>query len=264
MITAVIPAQNEEKRIGFVIRSALEAEIDRIFVIINGSRDRTYDEVESLGDSRIKSYVFRESLGIDVPRAIGAFESYKIGANTVVFVDGDMIGNITPILRNLIYSIEVLGSDLALTNCYPKIPSSYGLSTYILNFRYMLNETLGIYSQVGVSSPSHGPHAVSRRLLETIPFREMAVPPVVLALAVKSNLKIHVSSTIPHYKLGSKTKNPKHAEKIAETIIGDCLEAICVYLGKDRHRFFEGHEYIGYHDERRWDILEEYIKESSV
>ena len=150
-----------------------------------------------------------------------------------------MIGNITPIIKKLIISIKKYRNDLSLTNCYPKIPSGQGLSSLIIDFRLMLNKSLGIYNHIGVSTPSHGPHAISRHLLDIVPFKEIAMPPVVLALAVKSNLKIHVSSTVPHYKLGSKAKNSEHSRKIAETIIGDCLEAICVYSDIERSRVYE-------------------------
>ncbi len=262
MIAAVIPAQNEEERIRYVIKSAVEAGVDQVYVIINGSSDNTFDEVNSISDERINIILFRESLGIDVPRAIGAFEAYKRGAEAIVFIDGDMIGNITPIIKKLILSIIKRRNDLSLTNCYPKMPSGQGLSSLIIDFRLMLNKTLGINNCIGVSTPSHGPHAVSKHLLETVPFKEIAMPPVALALAVKSNSKIHVSSTVPHYKLGSKTKNSQHARKIAETIIGDCLEAICVFLGIERSRVYEGYEYIGYNNDRRIDILEEYLEKA--
>ncbi|HHU69659.1 MAG TPA: glycosyltransferase [Thermoanaerobacterales bacterium] len=260
MIAAVIPAQNEEERISYVIKNTVEAGVDQIYVIVNGSSDNTFDEVNSISDERINIILFRESLGIDVPRAIGAFEAYKRGAKVVVFIDGDMIGNITPIIKKLIISIKKYRNDLSLTNCYPKIPSGQGLSSLIIDFRLMLNKSLGIYNHIGVSTPSHGPHAISRHLLDIVPFKEIAMPPVVLALAVKSNLKIHVSSTVPHYKLGSKAKNSEHSRKIAETIIGDCLEAICVYSDIERSRVYEGYEYIGYNNDRRIDILEEYLE----
>lgn len=259
MIAAVIPAQNEGPRIRYVITSAVEAGVDQIFVVINGSTDNTFEEVNSINDKRINIILFGESLGIDVPRAIGAFEAYKRGAEVIVFIDGDMIGKIAPIIKKLIISVKKQKNDLSLTNCYPKIPSRQGLSSLIIDFRLMLNKTLGIYNHIGVSTPSHGPHAVSRNLLETVPFKEIAMPPVALALAVKSKLKIHVSFTIPHNKLGSKNKNLEHATKIAETIIGDCLEAICVFLDIERSRVYEDYEYVGYNNDRRMDILDEYL-----
>ena len=85
------------------------------------------------------------------------------------------------------------------------------------------------------------------------------MPPVALALAVKANIKVNVSTTIPHHKLGSKTKTFQHGRKIAETIIGDCLEAICVFRGEKRNRIYNGYKYEGYNNERKIDILEEYI-----
>ena len=122
-----------------------------------------------------------------------------------------------------------------------------------------LNRTLGLEQSLGTASPSHGPHAVSRRLLLSVPLRELAIPPVSLALAVKKGFPVHIGTRIPHKELGSPDKNTRHARLIAETIIGDCMEAINVYHNQERRRTCDHVEYDGYHSQRRWDLLDNYL-----
>jgi|Deesub1362A_J573_1020465.scaffolds.fasta_scaffold02983_7 glycosyltransferase involved in cell wall biosynthesis len=255
MVTAVIPAQNEEGRILKVIKSITHSSIDRILVIVNGSRDKTFTEVLSCKNPNVQCFFFQESLGIDIPRAVGALISKRFGSDTVVFVDGDMIGNITGVIQQLIISISHQKADLALTNCYPTIPYNKGLTAETLKFRKRLNKVLGLFQAIGYSTPSHGPHAVSKKLLQQVDIKDFAVPPILLAQCVKQNMKVVVSSTIPHYQLGSKSKNVLHAQKISETIIGDCIEAINFFEGKPRERSFKGKHYEGYNPFRRWDVL---------
>lgn len=259
MIAAVVPAQNEEGRITKVLDSLSITGVNKTYVVINGSNDNTLQEVLSYKGLKTEVIYFRESLGIDVPRAVGAWAAYDENAEIILFVDGDMVGNISNNLIELINCIKE-HSDMALTNCYPSIPKESALTSKIISFRKMLNQTLGVFEEMGITIPSHGPHAVSRKFLKIVPFRELAVPPVSLAIAVKEKLKITVPFTIPHFKLGSKLKDKKHAYLIAETIIGDCIEAMNFYKGNPRERIFNGIVYDGYNSLRRWDILDEFLK----
>jgi glycosyltransferase involved in cell wall biosynthesis len=259
---AVVPAQNEEGRIGRVLENVFNSGIDSVFVVINGSDDGTLDAVEKADDNRITKIVFEESLGFDVPRVVGAYAAYRAGAELVVFVDGDLIGNIARNVKELIDGVAIEGTDMALTNCYPSPPKNNPLTTLMLHFRSELNHVLGIYKAIGTASPSHGPHAVSRRFLDVIPFIELAIPPVAMALAVKNNLRVAVSTTLPHSKLGSRIKDNAHAFKIAETIIGDCIEGVCVFKGIERSRTHKNQEFLGYNPERRFDLLSDFMQKS--
>ncbi len=259
MIVAVVPAQNEENRIGIVLHQLLNIGIDRIIVVLNGSNDSTLRDIEQLKSNRIEIIHFQESLGIDVPRAVGAKYACKSGASYVLFVDGDLVGNIGYELKRLKENCLKQKMDLALTNCYPTAPQPCYLTRIILYFRQLLNQKTGLLNRIGFSTPSHGPHMISRRLLEAIPYKEFAVPPVEMVLALKQGFTISIGVEIPHSQLGSSIKNSKHSQMIAQTIAGDCLEAICVYRGMPRNRSYHGIDYIGYHDHRRWDLLESFL-----
>lgn len=256
MITAVVPAQNEENRIFILLNRLLKiGEINSICVILNGSTDRTKEQLKKYG-RRLQVLEFPESLGIDVPRAIGAFWALLRETQYILFVDGDLIGEITGGLRVLIYNSLQQKLDLAITNCYPQQQET--MPTAIKYFRRMLNNKIG-RPDLGVATPSHGPSLVSRRLFIDVPLRELCIPPVSLALAEKAGRRVDIGTTIPHFLLGSSLKNSHHNQMIKETIIGDTLEGIAAYTGGTRHRWHDNKRYLGYHLSRRFDILEDYM-----
>ena len=262
MISVVVPARNEAGRIATVLQNLGTLPVDHIIVIANGSKDATMREILNLRLPKLQIIYFHDCLGIDVPRAIGAKVALSLGSDVVAFVDGDMVGTFNENLMELAEGITLKHLDLALTNCYPSPPRHIERYNPTFQWRLNLNKELGLEKKIGLASTAHGPHAVSRRLLETIPVREIAVPPVVMALARQAKLRLDVATTIPHYRLGSSIKNQIHTNKIIDTIVGDCLEAIAVFRGEPRTRQWQNSTYLGYHSERRFDLLDLFLSEN--
>ena len=262
MISVVVPARNEAGRIATVLQNLGTLPVDHIIVIANGSKDATMREILNLRLPKLQIIYFHDCLGIDVPRAIGAKVALSLGSDVVAFVDGDMVGTFNENLMELAEGITLKHLDLALTNCYPSPPRHIERYNPTFQWRLNLNKELGLEKKIGLTSTAHGPHAVSRRLLETIPVREIAVPPVVMALARQAKLRLDVATTIPHYRLGSSIKNQIHTNKIIDTIVGDCLEAIAVFRGEPRTRQWQNSTYLGYHSERRFDLLDLFLSEN--
>lgn len=258
MWSAVVPVWNEEGRIGKVLTHLSLLPINKIIVIANGCRDQTINEINRFNDARLDLHIFPSKLGIDVPRAIGAKIALNYDSQGVLFIDGDMTGKLEFRMKELMAGIEN-GLDLALTNCYPSIPYRYYHAATICRFRAKLNRELGLFQRIGIASPSHGPHGVSRQFLKTIPLKELAIPPVALTLAGIFQLKIGVATRIPHHELGSPPRSSKHEEKVFQTIIGDHLEALSLVKAKPRSRFYQGQEFLGYHLERRFGTLESFL-----
>ncbi len=259
MLAVVIPAQNEAGRIGNVIKKALHLKAQLILPVVNGCLDNTLKEILLFKSPLIYPVYFPEPLGIDVPRAVGAKYALDLGAKIVLFLDGDMIGKIEDNLEELVKAVKS-GVDLALSNCYPNCNDVPPGVKKILEFRKQLNRRIGREEDLKTASPSHGPYATSRRLLLSVPLQELAVPPVMLVLSVKKELNVKVVTEIPHLKLNSRIKDTKHADAIAETLIGDCLEALSVWEGRPRSRKINGRLYIGYNSQRRRDILKMVIR----
>jgi glycosyltransferase involved in cell wall biosynthesis len=261
MLAAVVPVKNEEKRLRRTIATLLSIPVELIITVINGSKDDSYNIVRQSPGEKVLPVYFEETLGFDIPRAIGAKAALDRGAATVLFIDGDMDGNLAENIMELADLVNNGDADMALTDCYPgdNFKDLSNLASLVINARYQLNQTLGLAQSLGIASPSHGPHAVSRRFLMSIPLREIAIPPVSLALAAKGGFKVNIGTRVPHKELGSPDKNTRHARLIAETIIGDCMEAINVYHGLERRRICCQVEYDGYHSQRRWDLLDNYL-----
>lgn len=262
MITVVVPARNEAGRIGTVLQNLGTLPVDHIIVISNGSKDSTMQEILQLRLPKLQIIYFHECLGIDIPRAIGAKVALSLGSDVVAFVDGDMVGTFNENLMELVDGVLLKHLDVSLTNCYPSPPRHIERYNPTFQWRLNLNKELGLEKKVGLATPAHGPHAVSRRLLETVSIRELAIPPVILALARVAKLKIDVATTIPHYRLGSSIKNQIHTNKIIDTIVGDCLEAIAAFHDQPRTRQWQNTTYLGYHNDRRFDLLDHFLNKN--
>ena len=259
LISVVVPAKNEAGRVATVLQNLGTLPIDHIILVANGSRDATLQEVLELRLPKMQIMYFHDCLGIDVPRALGAKVAMALGSDVILFVDGDMVGTFNENLMELADAILLKHFDIALTNCYPSPPRHIERYNPTFQWRLNVNKELGLDKKIGLATPSHGPHAVSRRLLETIPVRELAIPPVTMALARLHKLKIDVATTIPHYRLGSSVKNQIHTTKIIDTIVGDCLESIAAFQCKPRTREHHNKTYLGYHSDRRFDLLDLFL-----
>ena len=255
MFAAIIPAKNEEKSILAALTAILRLPVSHIILVLNGCTDQTFELTRSIPDTRIHILYFSDSLGIDIPRAIGALYARHLGIKGVLFVDGDMSGDIYENLVQLLASIES-GIDVALTNCYPYISHRQKLANLVLKFRAKLNRELDLFKNLGLATPTHGPHALSERALEILPLEAIAIPPLTLYWAKKSSLAIKVVTSIPHEALHSPRKHRRHARLIAETIIGDCLMGLSLVHNKPPSRSLGKHTLSGYHPERRFDLLQ--------
>ncbi|WP_407305931.1 glycosyltransferase family 2 protein [Desulfosporosinus sp. SB140] len=254
MFAAVLPCRNEEKSILAILTTVLRLPVDYIILVLNGCTDQTLELARSVLDARIHILFFSDPLGIDIPRAVGALYARHLGVDGTLFVDGDMSGDIYQNLHSLITTV-ISGVDVALTNCYPYITNRQKLANLVLKFRAKLNRELDLFKNLGLSTPTHGPHALSKQALESLPSEAIAIPPLTLYWAKRNNLVIKVATSIPHERLRSPRKHRSHARLIAETIIGDCLMGIALSENRPPARSLGKHELLGYHPERRFDLL---------
>ncbi|KLU67173.1 glycosyl transferase family 2 [Desulfosporosinus acididurans] len=255
MFSAIIPAKNEEKSILAVLTTVLRLPVDYIILVLNGCTDQTLELARSIPDSRIHILFFSDPLGIDIPRAVGSLYARSLGVDGTLFIDGDMSGDIYQNLLSLITTVNS-GVDVALTNCYPYITNRQKLANLVLKFRAKLNRELDLFKSLGLSTPTHGPHALSKRALLNIPSEAIAIPPLTLFWAKRLDLAIKVATSIPHQRLHSPRKHRGHARLIAETIIGDCLMGMALSQDLPSTRSLGKHQLLGYHPERRFDLLQ--------
>lgn len=258
MFLAVVPAKNEAKTLERVVLNIAANSPDLIVPVLNGCTDNSLSVLEKANCPLLAPLCFDEPLGIDVPRAVGALEARRLNAEGVLFVDGDMAGADSNVLGKLLHAVRYNGMDLALTDCYP--PYIYHhlspQASCLLAMRRKLNKKMGILDRIGSSTPSHGPHAVSGRLLRLAEPVDFAIPPLLLAKAALWGFEIGLGAELPHIMLGSPIRSSDHAWNIMETIIGDYLSALQMEHGLPGSRRYNGREYTGYHAYRRWDLLD--------
>ena len=98
--------------------------------------------------------------------------------------------------------------------------------------------------------------ALSRKLLETVDVKSLAVPPLMLAQAVEKGLRIKVAATLEADRWASAQRGNRHNSLIAETIIGDCLAAEQYFCHQPMTRSDGQRCYLGYHRQRNLAILD--------
>lgn len=253
MLAVVLPAKNEAARIETVLKQVLRLPASLIIPVLNGGNDMTPAILNRFADKRIQPLQFREPLGYDVPRIAGARAALVDGASIILFVDADLTGPILGILLSLTNAIKQRGLDLALCDCYAgtAVPYRDSVAASVYQARLGLNEALGAPG-LGPAIPSHGPAAVSRRLLEGVPLWSVGVPPVMQAHAILAGFKAGIGAQIAHKELGSAERDREHRLMIAQTIIGDCTEGRALADGNPPDR--GGH--IGYDAGRRFDLVQ--------
>lgn len=198
-------------------------------------------------------------MGLDIPRAFGAKVAFDNGADYVLFLDADMDCDITDALQELVTTTLRGNLDMSLMDCYAERKPSNSLAELVVFFRRKLNMKIGLADILNDASPSHGPHIVSRRLLEIIPLKELAIPPVSLALAAKTGLTINIGAKFPAASFGEQLRNNHHSIMVTKLIIGDCIEAMNEFDNNPRTRQFSSREFIGYHCERNFQLLSQFL-----
>jgi hypothetical protein len=107
----------------------------------------------------------------------------------------------------------------------PLLPP-FGLSDDVTRSKMFLNLALG-RADLGASSMTAVPHALSRRALETIGFRELMVPPKAQALSILGKLRVEKAGTvdvIKHNRL--RQSNTGTGNAVEQLITGDHAEAL--------------------------------------
>jgi glycosyltransferase involved in cell wall biosynthesis len=216
-VSVVIPAMNEERTIGRVIRSARQVHAEtEVIVVVNGSTDRTERIAARMGARVLR---FPQRLGHDVGRAIGAGAAR---GDVVLFVDGDFVVAASE-LRPLVQAVLNGDADVAL-NSYLGPVSRSSVHQVILA-KHALNAALGRPELRGVSLTTV-PHALSRRAIDTIGLENLTVPPKAHAIALAKGLNVVPVRFVHAGKKNRKRRRGRGEDPIGDLILGDHLEAL--------------------------------------
>jgi glycosyltransferase involved in cell wall biosynthesis len=239
-----VSALNEERTVLGVLREALRCPgVDRVFLVVNGSRDRTADYARwaAASDPRITVREEPEPLGHDVGRSVAAEWALAEGAGGLLFVDADFVvpaGDLAPFVRAL-----EEGVDVAL-NGLTRLLEGWPSRGPVTSAQTALNAFLG-RPDLGLDGLVAVPHALSRRAVETVGPAALSVPPVAHALAVMSGLEVRVVHTVDVITPNRPSKDRPRArrrEEMVELLLGDHIEAVAALIARRGPRGgFPGH-----------------------
>ncbi|AIQ60651.1 hypothetical protein PBOR_29705 [Paenibacillus borealis] len=234
-MSVIISARNEEQTLLKLLDQVNRLQPLEIIVVLNGCSDRSFQRTRMC--SRATIVHVPESAGHDVGRSLGAKLSR---GDILLFLDGDMV---IPVRQMSLFAEAVDGGvDVALNDLDHLLPP-FALSDAVTRCKMYLNAVLG-RNDLGVSSMTAVPHALSRKALERIGYRELMVPPKAHALSIMGQLRVEKAGTvnvIKHNRL--RQGNTGAGNAMEQLIAGDHAEALAQVLAERQAsgRLPEGH-----------------------
>ncbi|WP_051494074.1 glycosyltransferase family 2 protein [Paenibacillus sp. FSL R7-269] len=220
-LSVIISARNEEQTLPKLLEQVERLKPQEIIVVLNGCNDRSFQRTRLCAQASI--VCIPESAGHDVGRSLGAKLSR---GDILLFLDGDMVISAGQ-LSSFVAAVD-RGVDVALNDLDPLLPP-FGLSDAVTRCKLYLNQVLG-RPDLGASSMTAVPHALSRRALERIGYRELMVPPRALALSIMGRLRVEKAGGVNVIKQNRlRQGNTGAGNAIEQLIAGDHAEAlVCV------------------------------------
>jgi hypothetical protein len=217
-VAAVISVMNEEETVMKVMHELHRLPLDEIIVVVNGSRDETFQKVREGSPAIIVHY--SEPLGYDVGRVIGTRLTHS---DIVIYVDGDL-----PIVaEHLLPFIAAIdqGADMALNHITPFLDlfSEWDGVSIVKQF---LNRAMG-RPDLAADSLTAVPHALSRKALDAIGVEHLMVPPHAQMLAIAKGLVVSAPWSVDVITTNRVNKrNAGINNSVSDMIIGDHIEAL--------------------------------------
>lgn len=230
-VVAVVPAKNEASTLRDVIEQVRQTSVRDVFIVENGSTDNTLDVAR-----RCAAHVrhFARALGHDVGRAVGTMALNR--PTSVLYLDSDFAipaGDLSPFLD----AVTSRGVDVALNDLTTALPDDQDLDA-VSTMKEFLNIALG-RPDLGISSMTAVPHALSARAVATIPPLDLAVPPRALVRSVLQGLHVrpvHCVDVIRPNRYRPLLHSKQYGERMSRLIIGDHLEALALLIAERGQR----------------------------
>lgn len=168
-VAAVVPAYNEERLIGEVIRTMPDF-VDRILIVDDNSQDRTAEVAETVGDRRVCVIRHERNQGVGGSILDGHRQVLKEGLDIAVVMAGD--AQMDPAyLGTLIDPLVDDGYGFTKANRFFAMDSFKGMP----GTRIFGNVALGFFTKLAsgywhLFDPQNGYTAIRRTVLERLPF----------------------------------------------------------------------------------------------
>ncbi|WP_431087107.1 glycosyltransferase family 2 protein [Paenibacillus sp. 8b26] len=216
LVSIIIPAMNEQKTIGAVVREARHVHPHtEVIVVENGSRDRTAKAAKAAG-ARVLS--FPQPLGHDIGRRVGAEAA---SGQVLLFLDGDIV---IPCVRLKPFIQAVCaGADVALNDYHGPVERT---SVHpVVEAKHVLN-ILSKRADLGGASMTGIPHAISLRALNKIGLKSLEKPPLFQAMSIASGLRVVTVRGIAVGKVNATRKKMNGRDPLTDVVVQDHLDAI--------------------------------------
>lgn len=215
---AVVCASSEEDSLDGMLNELERLPLKEIILVLNGSRDNSY--AISRKHPLVTAVYFPELLGHDVGRSVGA---RLTDADIVLFCDGDMVVPAEE-LAPFIYAVDG-GCDAALNDLSGFLPP-FVHQDEVTHCKSFVNRALG-RGDLGASSLTAVPHALSSRLIREIDAKHLSVPPKAQALAILKGYRVEAVHAVDVVKGNRRREgNTGKGNDVAGLIIGDHAEAM--------------------------------------
>lgn len=227
-IGAIVTVMNEGNTLPGLLRQLSRIPLDEIIIIVNGSTDSSFQQARKLSGAVVVHYP--QALGYDVGRAVGAKLS---NSDILLFVDGDILIAAEDLLP-FIHAIDK-GMDVALNNITPYLKRFSGWDNVSI-VKHFLNRTLG-RGDLKANSLTAVPHALSKKALQVIGPKQLAVPPLAQAKAILSGLAIGSAQSVDVITTNRvRSHNIGNYNPVSEMIVGDHIEALRMVMEKEGPR----------------------------
>lgn len=218
--SAIIPVAEERDSLEQVLQSVLQVGVDELIVVANGADEETKQIARRYSTQLIS---FSKRLGHNVGRAIGAAHA---SGDLLLFVDGDFPIDSQDLLP-FIQRVESNQVDIALNDLTPLL-RQYAPIDAVSLFKYFLNLAL-LRPDLYNNSLTAIPHALSRRVVEAIGFKNLMIPPLAQVMAIRKGFRVegvHYVDVVKPNRIRKEHLLRNGRIEAFDRIFGDHLEAL--------------------------------------
>lgn len=212
-LSVILSVQQHDKTILKVLKQIEKLRPMEIVVIVNGSKDQSLSKLLSFTSYPLTAYVYPFALGEDIWRGIGAKEAT---GDVWLFLEADQVLAAKE-LQSFVRTCY-RGADVALGKRMEKARRQAKEQDPVLLVKAFLNH-LGERDELGTSSMSDLPFAITQNAASIIGVHHFVVPAVAHAIALQNRLRI----------VRSRVQLPSRIEKREnhrQTLLKDHLEAL--------------------------------------
>ncbi len=202
---ALICAYNEEKNVGKVVK-ATKREVERIIVVDDGSRDKTYDKLRKLKGKGITVISYQPNRGKGYATKTGIEEFLRGSGDVLITLDADGQHDPTQI-TSLSELVESGAADVVIGSRYSK----KGVDKFPpirVFFNVIVNIVVLLVTGQFFADVSSGYRAYSREVIKSVAKKldvvDFGIEPEILRLCVENNYRIATVPVSCSYETGRK------------------------------------------------------------